>query len=120
MKGKNVYAFVDDVSLGTDKEEDHLMKHKNLFKIFQNSDIRLKLSKRRFGVREVDILSHSVDKEGLQPLAGSLEAIKELKLKKQGDELLRFLGLENFFAYFIDHFSSTKKPFYDKLKGTIF
>ena len=37
-----------------------------------------------------------------------------------GEELVRFLGLANYFSDFIDHFAETAKPLYDILRGTNF
>lgn len=120
MKGTDVMAFMDDVSLGTAGEEEHLDKLEALLDKLYASGARLKLSKCKFGSRSVEVLGHRVDKDGLHPSAGHVESIKSLVEPASGDELMRFLGLVNYFSDFVDHFAETAKPLYEALKGTGF
>lgn len=47
-----------------------------------------------------------------------MEAIRALVEPASGDELMRFLGLVNYFSDFVDHFAETAAPLYEVLKGT--
>ena len=119
-KGKDLLAFMDDMSLGTEDEDSHIVALESLLRCLHQNDVRLSLSKCQFGVRSAEILGHRVDKDGVQPSAAHVEAIKALTEPATGDELMRFLGLVNFFAAFIDHFAETASPLYAVLKGTGF
>ncbi len=88
--------------------------------MLDKAGVRLKLSKCVFGVREISILGHIVNQEGLQPSAGHVAAIRALVEPASGEELMRFLGLVNYFASFVDHFSEAAKPLYDVLKARPF
>ncbi len=66
------------------------------------------------------MLGHYTDGKGLQPSAGHIAAIRALVEPASGDELMRFLGLVNYFSDFVDHFADTAKPLYNVLKGTGF
>ena len=85
-----------------------------------SAGIRLKLSKCAFGVRTTDILGHVVDENGLRPSDRNVEAIRALTEPASRDELMRFLGLVNYFTVSVDHFSETAALLYEALKGTGF
>ena len=111
---------MDDTSVGTETEEQHLSSLESLLDTLLHAGIRLKLSKCRFGVRSTEILGHRIDGKGLHPSEAHVEAIGRLVEPASGNELMRFLGLVNFFSDFIDHFAETAAPLYEVLKGTGF
>ena len=119
-KGQDVFAFMDDTSVGTETEEQHLSSLESLLDTLLQAGIRLKLSKCNFGVRKAEILGHRVNSEGIQPSEAHVEAICNLVEPASGTELMRFLGLVNFFSDFVDHFAETAAPLYEVLKGTGF
>ena len=49
-----------------------------------------------------------------------MEGIQNLREPKNGSELLRFIGLVNYFAQFIPHFSERMKLLYEVLEGSAF
>jgi hypothetical protein len=81
--------------------------------------MKLKLSKCQFGKRSVEVLGHEVSNEGIRPSAGiaQLEAIKGLQEPRNGNELMSFLGLANYFSEFVENFAAKTKPLYDVLSG---
>lgn len=119
-KGRDVLAFMDDTSVGTATEKEHLESLNTLLDTLLRAGIRLKLSKCSFGVRSAEVLGHKIDSEGIRPSQAHLEAIERLTEPASGSELMRFLGLVNFFSDFIDHFAETAAPLYEVLKGTGF
>lgn len=119
-KGRDVQAFMDDISIGTATEDEHLESLASALDLLYTAGVRLKLSKCEFGVRRAEILGHVVDAEGLRPSDKHVEAIRALVEPASGDELMRFLGLVNYFADFVDHFAETAAPLYAVLKGTGF
>eukprot|EP00171_Calliarthron_tuberculosum_P001276 IDg1276t1 len=73
---------------------------------------RLKLSKCSFGVRRVEMLGHVVDQDRFHPSEKHVQAIGRLVYPASWDELMRFLGLVNYFSDFADYFSDTAKLLY--------
>ncbi len=71
-------AFIDDTSVGTETEEEHLKSLEAILGILLSSNVRLKLSKCQFGVRCAEVLGHLVDENGLQPSIGHVQAIRAL------------------------------------------
>lgn len=119
-KGQDVLAFMDDTSVGTETEEQYLLSLSSLLDTLLHAEVRLTLSKCKFGVRSAEILGHRVDNEGIQPSEAHVESIGRLVEPASREELMRFLGLVNFFSDFIDHFAETAAPLYEVLKGTSF
>ena len=119
-KEQDVFAFMDDTSVGTETEEENLSSLESLLDTLLQAGVRLKLSKCSFGLRSTEILAHRVDNDGIRPSEAHIEAIGRLVEPASGDELMRFLGLVNFFSDFVDHFSETAAPLYQVLKGTGF
>ena len=119
-KGRDVWAFMDDVSLGTESAEDHLGSLESVLRRFLDAGARLKFSKCQFGVRAAEILGHCIDEDGLKPSAAHVKAIRELVEPGNGEELMRFLGLVNYFSDFVDHFAEIARPLHAVLRGTGF
>lgn len=61
-----------------------------------------------------------MEEEGLRPSEKYIEAIRNLVGPASGDEIMRLLGLLDFFSAFIDHFADKATPFYEVLRGTGF
>ena len=116
----DIWAFIDDVSLGTATADEHLQSVDSALKTFYDAGARLKLSKCQFGVRQAEILGHQIDQNGIKPSHAHVQAIKRLVEPGGGEELMRFLGLMNFFSDFIDHFSENSRPLHEVLVGTGF
>lgn len=109
-RGKEVLAFTDDTSVGTLTEEDHLEALADVLDLIFNVGVRLKLSKCAFGVHRAKILGHVVDEDGIRPSDKHVKAIREFIEPGPGDELMRFFGLANYFADFVDHFCRDGGP----------
>ena len=119
-KGRDVWAFMDDVSLGTESAEAHPESMEYVLRRFFDAGARLKFSKCQFDVRTAKILGHQIDTNRIKPSAAYVRAIRALVEPGNGEELVRFLSLVNYFSDFVDHFAKIAKPLYADLKGTGF
>ena len=66
-KGLDVWAFMDDVSLGTTTVEEHLHSVDAALETFYNAGARLKLAKCQLGVREAESLGIGLTARALSP-----------------------------------------------------
>ena len=89
-------------------------------KTFYDAGARLKLAKCQFGVRSAEILGQKIDKDGIKTSDAHVSAVRKLVEPGGGEELMRFLGLMNYFAEFVDHFAELAAPLHEALKGTGF
>jgi hypothetical protein len=117
LKGDTVSGFVDDISVGTETVGEHLMVLRKVLSRIRKNGMKLKLSKCSFGKRSVEVLGHEVTSLVIRPSAGHLEAIRRLQEPQNGRGLMRFVGLANYFAEFVENFAKRAKPLYDVLSG---
>jgi hypothetical protein len=117
MKGDSVSGFVDDVSVGTKTVKEHLAVLRKVLQRVHESGMKLNLSKCQFGKRAVEVLGHHVSGEGILPSAGHLEAVKSLQKPCNGRDLMRFIGMTNYFSDFLKDFSERARPQYEVLAG---
>lgn len=115
-----MWAFMDDISMGTQTAESHLLCLKLVLDTFIAAGARLKLSKCAFGVREVEVLGHRIGAQGIKPSDLHMQAIRDLRQPQIREDLMRFLGLANYFSEFVDHFADAARPLYAVLRGTGF
>ena len=116
----DIWAFMDDLNLGTATADEHLQSVDSALKTFYDADARLKLSKCQFGVRKAELLGHQIDQNEIKPSNAHVQAIKRPDEPGGRDELMRFLRLMKFFSDFIDHFSELSTPLHEVLMGTGF
>lgn len=95
------YAYIDDILIASDNEDEHLDHIKELFQRFRKFGVTINSSKSVFGVTQVEFLGYLVTAEGIKPLPSRVEAIKNYKLPENEKELRRFLGMVNFYRRFI-------------------
>jgi hypothetical protein len=117
LKGDTVSGFVDDISVGTTTVKEHLRVLREVLSRVHKNGMKVKFSKCHFGKRAVEVLGHEVTCLGIRPSAGHLEAIRRLQEPQNGKELMRFLGLANYFAEFVENFAKRAKPLYEVLSG---
>lgn len=84
-KGKDVLTFLDDENIGIETEEEHLKSLDEVLNELHEAGVRQKLSKCRFGVRQVKVLKHQVGPQGVTPAAGHLWAIQILQEPASGE-----------------------------------
>ena len=97
-----VMAYLDDIIIFSQNEEDHLKHIKIIFKKLKKADLKLKESKCDFFKKEIHYLGHLILVIGIQPLPEKLESIRSMP--KQ------FLGLTSYYRKFIPRFSDMARP----------
>ena len=120
LKGQNVWCYMDDASVGSMSPEQHLEDLKIVLKRLREAGAKLKFSKCVWGTDEATVLGHKVTPQGILPSDEHVRAIRQLNEPTNGTELLRFLGLMNFFGSFIQDFAHRSKPLYEVLEGSGF
>ena len=83
---------------------------KQVFQIFRECGLKLKREKCQFAVENVEFLGFQISKNGIQPLAEKVEAIKKSPAPQNKKELQSFLGLLNFYHTFLEKKSTIAEP----------
>ena len=75
-------------------------------------------SKREFGVNHLAFLGHFGTAQGIQPLPDKIEAIQQFPQPNTQRKLREFLGLINFYHWFIPHCADIVRPLHNLLAKT--
>jgi hypothetical protein len=68
-----------------------------VLKILSDKDLRINAEKSTFCADEIEYLGYWVSKSGLQPVPKRLEAIKNMVRQTTRKELIRFIGMVNYY-----------------------
>ena len=90
----------------------HLKDLKSTFNALRNAKIQLRRDKCMFGYNEGEFVGHTVPANGHHPVPRLVEKIMEAPQPKTKKELLRFLGLINYYREYIPKFAVLADPLY--------
>ena len=93
----NTYIYLDDLLVYTDTEEEHEKVVEEIFSRLNQYGLALALSKCSFQQTEVDFLGYKISHDGITPLAYKVKNIEEFQPPTTQKQLLRFLGMLNFY-----------------------
>ena len=111
-----VAAFIDDVIIGTETEEEHDKIVAEVIRRLEENDLYVKLEKCRWKVREVGFLGVVIGLEGIKMEKEKMKGVLEWPTPKCVKEVQKFLGLANYYRQFIEGFASIARPLYDIMK----
>ena len=105
-----VMAYLDDIIIFSQNEEDHLKHIEIIFKKLKKADLKLKESKCDFFKMEIHYLGHLILVNGIQPLPEKLESIRSMPKPRSPKEIKQFCSLTSYYRKFIPRFSDMARP----------
>jgi hypothetical protein len=78
----------------------------------------LKLKKCGFGKDSIEILGHAIRQGEVRPNDALRECVSRFNEPTNATELLRLLGVLQFFSAHVDHLAEMAAPLYQVLEGT--
>ena len=111
-----VAAFIDNVIVGTEIEEGHDELVAEVIKRLEENDLYVKPEKCRWKVREVGFLGVVIGPEGIKMEEEKVKGILEWPTPKCVKDVQKFLGLANYYRWFIEGFASIARPLYNMVK----
>ena len=104
------FAYIDDILLGSDNEENHLQDLNSVFSILNKYHLRINLEKCEFLKSELTFLGHHVSAAGISPPAKKVSEIISLSQPKDYAQLRRFLGMTGYYRRMIPHYADIVHP----------
>ena len=80
-------AYLDDIIIFSQNEEDHLKHTEIIFKKLKKADLKLKESKCDFFKKEIHYLGHLILVSSIQPLPEKLESIRSMPKPRSPKEI---------------------------------
>ncbi|SSD61377.1 related to Transposon Ty3-G Gag-Pol polyprotein [Saccharomycodes ludwigii] len=107
---KFVCIYLDDILIHSDNTEEHWKHLETVLQRLKDHGLVAKRSKCYFAQRKVVFLGHEISSDGIRPLQGKTDAIKNLIVTQDIKSVQRFLGMINFYRRFIPRCSHIAKP----------
>ena len=103
-------AYLDDIIIFSQNEQEHLKHIKIIFKKLKKAGQKLKESKCNFFKKEIHYLGHLISVNGIQPLPKKLDSIHNMPKPMSPKKIKQFLGLTGYYRKFIPRFSDMARP----------
>ena len=99
--GAEMEAHIDDVSLSTNTQEDHVLLVQEFFTVCQQNHLRTKLEKCEFMREEMEYLGFDVGHAWWKPAASKMQPLQDMQIlddpKKGLHDVRSFIGACNFY-----------------------
>ena len=115
-------AHIDEVSLGTNTQEDHVLLPREFFIVCRENHPRIKLEKCEFLKEETKYLGFDVGYGWWKPAASKMQPLQDMQIRddpKRGlHDVRSFVGACNFYWRQIGNFTYSSAPLTDLIRKT--
>jgi hypothetical protein len=111
------FWYLDDIIAASSSQDEHRLHLRQLFERLRQFGLVINAEKCQFGVTKVEFLGHEVTAKGARPLQSHVEALQRHPPPTNVKQLQGFLGLVNFYRWFVKGAARLLKPLTDALKG---
>ena len=108
-KEKFVVIYLDDITVYSQFDEEHLKHLKQTFLKCRKFGLSLNPNKSHFVVQEGMLLGHLVSADGIRIDPERVKVILKISLPISKNDVQSFIGKINFIRWFIPHFAETIK-----------
>ena len=119
-EGQKWRPNIDDVSLGTNTPEDHVLHLRELFVVCQENHVRIKLEKRELMKEEMEYLGFDLGYGWWKPAASKMQPPQDVQIpddpKKGLHNVRSVVGACNFYRRHIQNFTCSSAPLTDVIK----
>jgi hypothetical protein len=114
--GRNAEAYVDDVVIKTQKDEELISNLAETFDNLRKFKMKLNRKKCTFGVPSGELLGYMVSRHGIDPNPEKVLAITKMKPPGSLHEMQKLMGCMAALSRFISRLGVKELPFFKLLK----
>lgn len=114
---KFAFPYIDDLLIASKNVEEHLKHLKIVFERLQESGLVINLGKCVFLEKKISFLGFDISAAGIAPDESRVKVITEFRLPENTKSLQRFLGMINYYRFFLPHAAADQMTLYNFLKG---
>jgi hypothetical protein len=115
-KDRFVVIYLDDITVFSTSDEEHLQHLKHTFEKCRRYNISLNPKKSQFSMEEGEILGHIVSPKGIKIDPKRVKAIQQIDILRNKKSIQSFIGKINFLRRFIPNSVEIIKYITDMLK----
>ena len=116
MMHKEIEIYVDDMIAKSQREDDHVINLKKLFKRLRKFQLKLNPEKCTFRVTFGKLLGFIVSKKGIEIDPDKVRAIQDLPPPRSQKKVRNFIGRLNYIACFISQMTAKYDPIFKILR----
>jgi len=110
IKTGDVVVFIDDVIVEMEREERHDEIVKEVLRRMVENSLFVKLEKCVWKVREIGFLGVIIGLEGMRIKKEKIQGVVDWLVPRSVKNMQKFLGLANYYRWFVKDFVSIAKP----------
>lgn len=112
-----IFPYIDDLLIASKNFDEHMRHLELVFQRLKDAGLVVNISKCVFAEKEVSFLGFDVSEKGIVPSQSRVKVISEFALPATTKGLQCFLGMVNFYRFFLPHAAETQMILYEFLKG---
>lgn len=105
-----VRVFFDDIIIFSKTKAEHELHVKQVIDRLTENGLTINMKKSIFGASQIEFLGHRISKNSVEPSESNVAAVMNFETPSSKKDLQSFLGLINYVARFIPHFSTVTAP----------
>ena len=113
---KKVASFINDVIIRTEIEEEHDKIVEEVVKRLAKNDLYIKPEKYKWKIKKVGFLEVVIGPERIKIEKEKVKDVLDWPTLKEVKDVQKFLGLANYYCWFIQDFAVIARPLYDMVK----
>ena len=111
-----VASFINDIIIETEEEEGHDEVVEKVVRRLMENDLYVKLEKCKWKVKKVRFLEVVIEPEGIKMEEEKVKDILDWPTPKGIKDIQKFLGLANYYCWFIKDFTVIARPLHNMVK----
>ena len=119
IEKEEVVAFIDDVMIVIETEEGHDEIVEEVLRKMEENDLFIKPEKCVWKVREVEFLGVIIGPDGVRMEKKRVQEVVYWLVSKSMKDVQKFLGLANYYKWFVKDFAKIMKPLHEMTRKKI-